>query len=71
MIEICSMNGIELVDIEVGGVDPHDWPEMSDAYVMKARWKGGDWLSQGEIDHINDKFPEIAMHYAQLEVVEE
>lgn len=51
-----SMNGREIVDIEVEDIDTNDFPDFCDAYVSRAVWKDtGAELTAVEIEEYNDK----------------
>lgn len=51
-----SMNGREIVDLEVEDIDARDYPDFCDAYVSRAVWKDtGIELTTDEIEEYNDK----------------
>ena len=43
----------QLEDIQLGDVDPKDYPDFCDAYVESASFKGVD-LTDKELDELND-----------------
>lgn len=50
-----SMNGREIVDIEVEDINMRDYPDFCDAYVARAVWKDtGTELTADEIEEYND-----------------
>ena len=53
----------EYEDIEVEGVDPSDYPDFVDAYVVHATLNGRV-LTEQQLDVLNDKHPEIAQTHA-------
>jgi hypothetical protein len=51
-----SMNGREIVDLEVDDINTRDYPEFCDAYVSRAVWKDtGTELTSDELEEYNDK----------------
>ena len=51
------LNGREVVDVEVDGVDPTDFPDFSDAYFSKAVYKDtGQELSNEELEKLEHDY---------------
>lgn len=54
----------KVTDMEVDGIDPHDYPDYSDAYISAASYtddKGGFRdLTDVELDWLNNEYPELA-----------
>jgi hypothetical protein len=51
-----SMNGREIVDLEVEDIYTSDYPDFCDAYVSRAVWKDtGTELTADEIEEYADK----------------
>ena len=47
-------------DIEVDGVDPHDYPDFCDAFFYRAYWVDtGLELTDEELDAMADQYPEL------------
>ena len=53
-----------IVDIEISGVDPKDYPDFADSFVINASWPNGIDLTDSELDTLNDQHPEIAQEKA-------
>jgi hypothetical protein len=48
------LNGKKVVDLEVDGVDPRDYPDFSDAYFSSGCYEDGTPLTDDELDRLND-----------------
>ena len=60
-----SFRGRTVVDLEVDGVDPRDYPEFADAYVSWAHWADtGEPLNDQELDEFSEQHPELAAELA-------
>lgn len=61
------LNGREVCDIEVDGVDTRDYPDFSDAYISSAIWADtGHALTDEELDQLpEDLIYELAIDYCQ------
>lgn len=44
-------------EVEVGGVDYHDYPDFSDAYFDSGRYADGTPLTNDELDLLQDLYP--------------
>jgi hypothetical protein len=55
---------VDLNSIELDGVDPSDYPDFSDAYVIYAQYTDGTPLTEDELDEFNDKHYDIAQELA-------
>ena len=54
-----------IIDLEVDGVDPRDYPDFCDAYISFARWADtGVALSDDELDKLNDEWSHVASEMA-------
>ena len=60
-----TINGREVVDIEITDVDPCDYPDFCDAYFCHARFADtGEALSDDEIEELNDLYPDVVNEMA-------
>jgi hypothetical protein len=48
------LNGKNVVDLEVGGVDSSDYPDFSDAYFSSGCYEDGTPLTDDELDKLTD-----------------
>ena len=51
------LNGLEVADFEVDGIDTRDYPEFCDAYIESASvLENGEWrdATDTELDKLND-----------------
>ena len=48
------LNGKKVVDLEVDGVDPRDYPDFSDAYFSYASYEDGTLLTEDELNQLTD-----------------
>ena len=46
------LNGKKVIDLEVDGVDPKDYPDFSDAYFSYACYEDGTPLTDDELDKL-------------------
>jgi hypothetical protein len=53
-----ELNGKTVVDIEIDGVDPRDYPDFCDAYFSFARYEDGKELSNDELDQLYNQYPD-------------
>lgn len=53
------LNGKKVVDIEVDGVNPSDYPDFSDAYFSYACYEDGTPLTDEELDKLADQNGDI------------
>ncbi len=53
-----------LNNIQLGDVDPNDYPDFSDAYVVSADREDGTPLTEDEVDKLNEDHPEVAWENA-------
>jgi hypothetical protein len=61
--ESMNLDVNKLEDIEVGGVDPSDYPDFVDAYIVSATI-GDRQLTDQELDWLNSEHPEIVQRAA-------
>ena len=60
-----SLNGREVVDIEVDGVCSWDYPDFSDSYLSHAVWKDTlKPLDDMEMESLASKYPDLAYNLA-------
>jgi len=53
------LNGKKVVDIEIDGVNPSDYPDFSDAYFSYACYEDGTPLTEEELDKLADQNGDI------------
>ena len=46
------LNGKKVVDLEIDGVDPRDYPDFSDAYFSYGCYEDGTPLTDDELDKL-------------------
>ena len=56
---MATLNGKKVIDIEVDGVDPRDFPDFSDAYFSYACYEDGTPLTDDELIELADKNGDI------------
>ena len=56
---MATLNGRKVIDIEVDGVDPRDFPDFSDAYFSYACYEDGTPLTEQELDKLADQNGDI------------
>jgi hypothetical protein len=56
---MATLNGRKVVDIEVDGVNPSDYPDFSDAYFSYACYEDGTPLTEQELDKLADQNGDI------------
>ena len=49
------LNNRKVVNVEVDGVDPRDYPEFCDAYFSYAEYEDGTELTAGELDKLTEE----------------
>ena len=47
------LNGKNVIDLEVGGVDGGDYPDFSDAYFSSGCYEDGTPLTDDELDQLS------------------
>ena len=52
---MATLNGRKVVDIEVNGVNPSDYPDFSDAYFSYACYEDGTPLTDDELEKLADQ----------------
>jgi hypothetical protein len=58
------LNGKKVVDLEVDGVDPRDYPDFADAYFSSGSYEDGTPLSDEELDRLNDLAADVLWEMA-------
>ena len=48
------LNGKNVVDLEVDGVDPRDYPDFSDAYFSSGSYEDGTPLTDEELERLTE-----------------
>ena len=58
---LAAFNGkqVDVTTIEVGGVDPRDYPDFSDSYIESAQYSDGTDLSDEELDAFQDEYGDL------------
>jgi hypothetical protein len=71
--QVVMINGkqVDLGSLELDGVDPSDYPDFSDAYVVSAKFTDGTDLDSDEIDEFNDDYYDIAQEMAGESLINE
>ena len=60
-----KLNGRKVVDVEIDGVDPTDYPDFCDAYFTYAVYEDtGEELTDTELEELNDSYPEVVNEMA-------
>ena len=60
-----ELNGRKVVDVEIDGVDPTDYPDFCDAYFTYAVYEDtGEELTDVELEELNDSYPEVVNEMA-------
>ena len=60
-----QLNGRKVVDVEIDGVDPTDYPDFCDAYFTYAVYEDtGEELTDAELEELNDSYPEVVNEMA-------
>ena len=52
---MATLNGRNVVDIEVDGVDTSDYPDFSDAYFSSACYEDGTKLTDSELEKLEQE----------------
>ena len=58
------LNGKNVVDLEVDGVDPRDYPDFSDAYFSNGCYEDGTPLTDEELERLNDLASDVLWEMA-------
>lgn len=59
------LNGREVIDAEVNGVDSRDFPDFADAYLSSAAWAdSGEDLNELELEQLEKANPELVYELA-------
>ena len=61
-----ELNGkkVDLASLSVEGVDPSDYPDFCDAYLIGGLFMDGTELTDDEMDDLCDKYPELVNEMA-------
>ena len=58
------LNGKKVVNLEVDGVDPRDYPDFSDAYFSNGSYEDGTPLTDDELERLNDLAADVLWEMA-------
>ena len=58
------LNGKNVIDLEVDGVDPRDYPDFSDAYFSNGCYEDGTPLTDDELERLNDLAADVLWEMA-------
>lgn len=56
---IINEKEVDIGSIEIGGIDPSDYPDFADAYVEYAESVNGYGLTEAECELLQDKYSDI------------
>jgi hypothetical protein len=54
-----ELNGKKIGDVEIDGVDTKDYPDFCDAHFASATFEDGTELTDGELDELQNLYPEV------------
>jgi hypothetical protein len=58
------LNGKNVVDLQVDGVDSRDYPDFSDAYFSSGSYEDGTLLTDDELERLNDLAADVLWEMA-------
>ena len=58
------LNGKKVVDLEVDGVDPRDYPDFADAYFSYGCYEDGTELTEDELNSLTDLASDVLWEMA-------
>ena len=58
------LNGKNVVDLQVDGVDSRDYPDFSDAYFSSGSYEDGTPLTDDELERLNDLASDVLWEMA-------
>ena len=58
------LNGKNVVDLEVDGVDPRDYPDFSDAYFSNGCYEDGTPLTDEELERLTELASDVLWEMA-------
>ena len=58
------MLNVNLNSLVIGGVDPSDYPDFSDAFFESGETAEGRESTEAELEHLTDKYPEALSEMA-------
>jgi len=61
---MATLNGRKVIDMEIDGVDPRDYPDFSDAYFTYARYEDGTKLTDDELNQLADQNGDVLYEMA-------
>lgn len=59
-----KLNGRVVIDVEIDGVDPRDYPDFCDAYFSEAYYDDGTSLTDAELEALTELYPDIIYELA-------
>lgn len=60
-----ELNGRKVIDVEIDGVDPRDYPDFCDAYFVGGVFEDtGEDLNDVEIEQLMDDYPDVLWEMA-------
>jgi len=61
---MATLNGRKVIDMEIDGVDPRDYPDFSDAYFTYACYEDGTKLTDDELNQLADQNGDVLYEMA-------
>lgn len=61
---MADLNGREVVNLEIEGVDASDAPDFCDAYFISGEFEDGTELTEDELEMFQDMYPELLSEMA-------
>jgi hypothetical protein len=58
------LNGKNVVNLQVDGVDSRDYPDFSDAYFSSGSYEDGTLLTDDELERLNDLAADVLWEMA-------
>jgi hypothetical protein len=58
------LNGKNVVNLQVDGVDSRDYPDFSDAYFSSGSYEDGTHLTDDELERLNDLAADVLWEMA-------
>lgn len=55
---------VNINTVVVDGIDSRDFPDFSDAFVLRAKFIDGSWLSNEQLELLADQYPEMLFEMA-------
>ena len=58
------LNGKNVVNLQIDGVDSRDYPDFSDAYFSSGSYEDGTLLTDDELERLNDLAADVLWEMA-------